>query len=382
MSSSYPIDKVDLQCSINGRSLLELTGTVCISEDIHSTWPRSSIHIANDPRHETQYFKAGDQLSIGVTAQTGPSLKVGHVVHSADIRLKPAGRAHAGVINGVSPDISNASSQRFTKGYGGGGQNIDKHAQDIHREAIKSKYPLETSPGMKKASAVYSTLMPKEALKKASALNGTGSKAFYFQTHENGGKAHFKTLKDMAGKSPKMSYKVVSTGAADPSSIYDPSRVFDHVYKTSRVTDQKQTKAQTNTYVPEYGKTAKTTKSDQGLSTSGLGVNSVDAKVGMPITNTKEQQDQKRYEDATQQDLNPYTATLKLLVPIATHLHAGDIIDFKPGSGSYFDDASPDGASTGKWMITSLMHTIETGGKSGTPYHTGRTVLHCIGPIK
>jgi hypothetical protein len=382
MSSSYPIDKVDLTCSVNGRSLLELTGTVCIVEDIHSTWPRSSIHIANDPRHETQYFKAGDQISINVTPQSGTALKVGHVVHNSNMKLKPAGRAHAGVISGVSPDLEKAVTERFTKGYGSGGQNIDKHAQDIHKEVLKSKFPLETGEGMKKASAVYSTLMPTEALKKAGRLTGTGAPAFYYQTNENGGKAHFKTLNDLTKKGPKRTFKVNSTAASNPNSLYDATTVYDHEYNSSPITTKKQTEAQAKTYVPEYGKTANTQKSGQGLSSPGLGVNSAEAKAAMPITNTKEQQDQKRYEDATQQDLNPYTATLKLLVAIATDLHAGDIIQFDSGSSTYFDDASPNNSASGKWMIASLMHTIETGGKSGTPYHTGRTLLHCVGPIK
>lgn len=380
--SNYPIDKVDVTCSVNGRSLLELTGTICIAEDIQSTWPRSSIHIANDPRHETQYFKAGDQISINVTPQNGTPLKVGHVVHNANIRQKPAGRAHAGVISGVSPDLEKAVTERFVKGYGSGGQNVDKHAQDIHKEALKSKYPLEVGQGMKKASAVYPTLMPKEALKKAARLNGTGSPAFYYQTNENGGKAHFKTLKDLASKGPKARFKVNSTGAADPNSILDQSNVYDHEYQTARLGEKKYTESQTKSYVPEHGKVANTQKSAAGSSAPGLGINSGEAKGAFPITNTKEQKDQQRYDDSKQQEQNPYPATLKLLVNISTHLHAGDIIDFDSGSGSYFDNANPNNSATGKWMITSLLHTVETGGKAGTPYHTGRTLLHCIGPIK
>lgn len=382
MSSSYPIDKVDLTVQVSGRNLVELTGTVCIVEDIHSSWPRSSIHIANDPRHETQYFKAGDDISINVTPQSGNPLKVGHVVHDANMSQQASAKAHRGVISGVVKDLGEAAAGRFTKGYGAGGQNIDKHVEDMHKEVLKSKVPFEAGKGMKKASAVYPTMMFKEATGKASDLNGTGYKAFYYQTHQNGGKAHFKTMKDMTSGGPKASFKVNATAATNPNSIYDPSTVYDHEYRTSRITAKKQTQTQTNTYVPEHGKTAKTEKSGQGLSSPGLGITAGEAKSAFPITNTKEQQDQKRFEDASKQDENPYTATLKLLVPIATHLHAGDVIDFSSGSSTYFDDASPNNSASGKWLITSLMHTIETGGKTGTPYHTGRTLLHCIGPIK
>lgn len=382
MSSSYPIDKVDLTCSINGRSLTELVGTVCVAEDIHSTWPRCSIHIANDPRHETQYFKAEDKCSITVSPQNGTPLKVDQVVYNANMRLKAAARSHAGVINTSAADLKNAATQRHTRGYAGGGQNVDKHAQDIHKDTLKSKLPLEVGQGMKKASVVYPSVMPREAFKIAGEHNGTGSPAFYYQTNENGGKAHFKTLKDLASKGPKASFKVKATGAADPNSIYDPTVVYDHEYSSTRLVDAaKSQQTQAKTYVPEYGKTANTSKSSEGLSKPGLGINSGEAKTAMPITNTKEQQDQKRFEDATKQQQNPYTATLKVLVNIATHLHAGDIINFDSGSGSYFDNASPNNSATGKWMITSLLHTVETGGKTGTPYHTGRTLLHCIGPI-
>lgn len=374
-----PIDKVDLQCTLNGRPLVELCSRITVAESIHSTFPTTSIEIPHDGRYEMQEALAGQKLNVSIRGSSGSALTVDHVVHSAKPGLHPAGRALTGIINGVSPDYPNAVKERFTKGWYQ--KNTDDMIKEVHKEGLKSKYPIEVSSGFKQASMTSPSLLPLKAIEKAHSLSGAGSKAFYFQTNQNGGKAHCKTLKDLSKQGPKKSFTYRSNAAADPNSIYDGSTVYDAHYEGSPVSAQKQTEAQGLNYNPSYGKVNQNDKSGQGLSSPGLGVKSEQAKVGHPVINTIEQDKEKRHFDRDQQGLNEYTAKLKLLVPIQTDLHAGDVISFNSGSATMFSDASPDNAASGKWLVASVVHTVETGGKEGTPHHTGRTLIHCIGKL-
>ena len=376
---NFPIDKVDLQCTLNGRNLLELCSRISVAESIHSTFPTTSVEIPHDGAYEMQEALAGQKLNLSIRGASGSALTVNHVVHSAKPGLHQAGRALTGVINGVSPDYPNAVKERVTKGWSK--KNADQIIQEIHKEGLKSKFPLEVSSGMKQASMTSPSLLPLKAIEKAHKLSGTGSRAFYFQTTENGGKAHCKTMKDLTKQGPKKSFTYKSTGAADPNSIYDPTTVYDAHYEGSPVSAQKHTQAQGMNYNPSYGKTGKNEKAGQGLSTPGLGVQSGQANVAYPVINSIEQNKEKRHFDRDQQSLNDYTAKLKLLVPIQSDLHAGDVINFNSGSATMFSDANPNNSASGKWLVASVIHTVETGGKEGTPHHTGRTLIHCIGKI-
>lgn len=373
-----PIDKVDLTCTLNGRPLVEVCSRVTICESIHSTFPTTSVEIPRD-HYETQECKAGDKLNISIRGASGSALQVQHDVHSAKPAFQPDGKGMSAVVNGVSPDYKNAVSERVTKGWNK--KNTDQIIQEVHKEGLKSKYPLEVSSGFKQASMTSPSLLPLKAIEKAHGLSGAGSKAFYYQTNQDGGKAHCKTIKDLAKQGPKKSFTYKSTGAANEGSIYDASTVYEVQYTGSPISAQKQTEAQGMNYSPSHAKVTKNEKSSQGLSASGLGVQSKEAKVAYPVINTPEQEKEKRQIDRDQQSLNDYTAKLMLLVPIQTDLHAGDVISFNGGSPTSFSDSSPNSAASGKWLVASVVHTVETGGKEGTPHHTGRTLIHCIGKI-
>lgn len=373
-----PIDKVDLQVSLNGRPLVEVASRITIAESIHSTFPTTSVEIPHD-NYEMQEALAGQKLNVSVRGSSGAALTVDHVIHSAKPGFKESGKSLSGVISGVSPDYPNAVKERVTKGWSK--KNTDDIIKEVHKEGLKSKYPIEVSSGFKQASMTSPSLLPLKAIEKAHGLSGAGSKAFYYQTNQDGGKAHAKTLKDLTKQGPKKTFTYKTNAAADPNSIYDGSTVYDAHYEGSPVSAQKQTQAQGMNYNPSHGKVNKNEKAGQGLSSAGLGVQSGQANTAYPVINTVEQDKEKRQYDRDQQSLNDYTAKLKLLVPIQTDLHAGDVISFNSGSATMFSDASPDNAASGKWLVASVIHTVETGGKDGTPHHTGRTLIHCIGKI-
>lgn len=372
-----PADKVDISATLNGRDVLQIASAITISEDINSTFPRSTIHVARDSRYEMQEALAGHPINITLKSQNGPSLDVKHVVHSAKPQLHETGKGLSGVIDGVHEDFPKYIQQRTTKSWKD--KNTDEAIKEIHKE-VGAKSKLEVTSGMKKASFTSPSLMPRQAIEKAQGLSGLGSKGAFFVTHENGGKAHAKTFDDMTKKGPKRKFTYSSTGAANPNSIYDPNNVFDLQYEGSPVTTQKQTEAQGQRYNPSHGKIAQNDKPDKAMSTAGLGVQSAKGKSAFPTVNTVEQDKEKRHIDRDKQDLNKNTAKLKLLVPLATDIHAGDIIEVNSGSATYFNSGgNPDNAASGKWLVVSLVHHTELGGKEGTPHHTGRTILHCIG---
>ena len=377
---SDPVDILkSVKATLNGRDLLELSSTIFIAEDLNSTFPRSMIQIARDPRYEMQEALAGNKLSITLQPQNGPALTVNHVVHSAKPAIHDGGKGLHGSIMGVDDDYSKFIEKRVTKAWDK--KNTDEIIKEIYQEAGGSK-KVNVSSGFKKASFTSPSLMPKQAIDKAGGLSQAGSKGFSFNTHENGGTANFKTLKDMASKGPKRRFTFNAAGAADMNSLGDPSVIFDLKYEGSPVSAQKQTNAQGDRYNPQFGKTEKNEKAGQGLSTPGLGVKAGDAQVGYKIQNTIEQErDEKRRSDRDQQNLNDYTAKLKILVPIATDLHAGDVIEVNSGSATYFSDASPTNAASGKWLIVAVMHTVHLGGNEQAPGHTGRTLLHCVGRL-
>lgn len=377
---SDPVDILKgVTATLNGRDVLQLAGTIFIAEDINSTFPRSMIQIARDSRYEMQEALAGNKLTITVQPQNGPPLNVNHVVHSAKPMLHDGGKGLHGSIMGIDDDYSKFIEKRVTKAWDK--KNTDDVCKEIYKEVGGSK-KVVVSSGFKQASFTSPSLMPKQTIDKCMSLSQTGSKGFFFNTHENGGTANFRTMKDMASKGPKRRFTFNSTGAADPSTLGDQSVIFDLTYEGSSVSAQKQTKAQGERYSPQFGKVEKNEKAGQGLSTPGLGVQAGEAQVGYKIQNTIEQErDEKRHSDRDQQNLNEYSAKLKILVPIATDLHAGDVIEVNSGSATYFSDASPTNAASGKWLIVAVLHTVHLGGNEQAPAHTGRTLLHCVGKI-
>jgi hypothetical protein len=376
---SNPVDVLSgVSATLNGRDVLQLASRIIIAEDINSTFQRSMIEIARDSRYEMQEALAGNPINITIQPQNGPSLNIRHAVHAAKPSLHEAGRGLHGVISGVDEDYSNFISKRVTKAWDK--KNTDDVIKEIHKE-VGSNKKIEVSSGMKQASFTSPTLMPKQAIDKAGSLSGTGSRGFYYNTHKDGGTSNFKTMKDLASQGPKRTFIFNAAGSADPNTLADPSVIFDLNYQGSSISTQKQTKAQGQRFNPQFGKFANNDPAGQGLQTPGLGVKSTEAKVGFPLTNTIEQDKENRQIDRDQQNLNDYTSKLKILVPIATDLHAGDVIQVNSGSATYFSDANPDNAASGKWLIVSLMHNIDLGGTEETPGHTGRTLLHCVGKL-
>lgn len=376
---SEPVDILrSVKATLNGRDLLPMTKRIIVVEDMNNSFPRSMIEIGNDSGYELQEALADNPLNISIQPQNGPALDVKHVVHSAKPQVKTTGKGLQGVIAGVDDDFKNFTTKRVTKAWKQ--KNTDDVIKEIYKEAGGSK-KIEVSSGFKQASFTSPSLMPMKAIKKCGDLSGCESKGFFFNTHRDGGTANFKTMKDMAKQGPKRNFVYKSTGAADSSSLGDPSIIFDLQYQGSPITTQKQTKAQGQRYNPQFGKVVNNSKAGEGLSAPGLGVKAADAKVGFPTINSIEQEKEKRHEDRDKQNLNEYTAKLKILVPIATDLHVGDVINVKSGSATMFSDASPENAASGKWLIVSLMHTIETGGNENAPGHTGRTLIHCVGKL-
>lgn len=377
---SDPVDILrSITATLNGRDLIQMSGTIYVAEDINSTFPRSMVQIARDSRYEMQEALAGSKLNISIQPQNGPALTVNHVVHSAKPAMHDGGKGLHGIISGVDDDYSKFIEKRVTKAWDK--KNTDEIIKEIYQETGGSK-KVVVSSGFKQASFTSPSLMPKQAIDKAGSLSRAGSKGFFFNTHENGGTANFKTLKDMTAKGPKRRFAYNAAGSADPNTLGDASVIFDIQYEGSSVSAQKQTNAQGQRFSPQFGKTEKNEKASQGLSTPGLGVKAGEAQVGYKISNTIEQErDEKRRSDRDQQNLNEYTAKLKLLVPIATDLHAGDVIEVNSGSATYFSDASPSNSASGKWLIVALMHTVHLGGREEAPGHTGRTLLHCVGKI-
>ena len=378
---SEPIDVLkNISATLNGRDIVHMSNRIIIAEDMNSSMTRSLIEVGRDSRYEMQEALAGNPLKITVQPQNGPSLTCNHVVLSAKPQMHSTAKGLQGIINGVDEDYKNMINKRITKGWKQ--KNTDAVIKEVHQE-MGSKKKIEVSPGFKQATFTSPTLMPKQVIDKAGSLSQAGEKGkgWYYTTNKDGGTAYFKTLKDLSSQGPKRTFNFRATGASDPNTLGDPTVVFDLQYEGSSVSNQKQTEAQGQRYNPQYGKTEKNDASGRGLSTPGLGVQSEKAMVGFPVINSIEQNKENRHIDRDQQNLNDYSSKLKILVPIATDLHVGDVIQVNSGSATYFSDASPNNAASGKWMIVSLIHNIDLGGTEETPGHTGRTLLHCIGKI-
>lgn len=378
--ANQPVDILkNVTATLNGRDILQLASRIIVAEDINSTFQRSMVEIGRDSRYEMQEALAGNPISISIQPQNGPALQVKHSVHLAKPTMHEGGKGLQGVISGVDEDYDKFITKRVTKAWDK--KNTDDIIKDIHKEVGSSKQ-IDVSSGFKQASMTSPTLMPKQAIDKAGSLSQAGSKGFYFNTHENGGKTHFKTLKDLTKQGPKRTFTFNAAGSADQDTLGDPGTIFDLKYEGSSISTKKQTNAQGQRFNPQFGKFANNDPASKGLSTPGLGVKaSENTKVGFPTINTIEQDKEKRHIDRDQQNLNDYTSKLKILVPIATDIHAGDVIQVNSGSATYFSDASPDNAASGKWLVVSLIHNIDLGGREDTPGHTGRTLLHCVGKI-
>ena len=376
---SEPIDILkSIKATLNGRDLLPMAKRIIVVEDMNNAFPRSMIEIGNDSGYELQEALAENPIDISIQPQNGPALNVKHVVHSAKPQIRTTGRGLQGIISGVDDDYGKFITKRVTKAWKQ--KNTDDVIKEIYKETGGSK-KIDVSSGFKQASFTSPSLMPMKAIEKAGSLSGAQSQGFFFNTHRDGGTANFKTMKDLTKQGPKRNFVYKATGSADSSSLGDPSIIFDLQYQGSPISTQKQTKAQGQRYNPQFGKVVNNSKAGEGLSSPGLGVKAADAKVGFPTINSIEQEKEKRHEDRDQQNLNEYTAKLKILVPIATDLHVGDVINVKSGSATMFSDASPENSASGKWLIVSMMHTIETGGNENAPSHTGRTLIHCVGKL-
>lgn len=376
---SEPIDILNsVSATLNGRDVLQLASAIHVAEDMNSAFPRSVIEIARDSRYEMQEAISGNQINITIQPKNGPALNIRHIVHSAKPQLHDGAKGLQGIISGVDDDYTKFISNRVTKAWDK--KNTDEAIKEIYKD-IGGRKNIEVSSGFKQASFTSPSLMPMKAIEKAGGLSRSESPGFFFNTHRDGGKANFKTLKDMTAQGPKRKFTYSGSGSANPSTLGDASVIFDLQYEGSSVSTQKQTNAQGQRFNPQFGKFANNDKSSAGLSSPGLGVKAEDAKVGYKVINTPEQEKEQRLIDRDKQNLNEYSAKLKILVPIATDLHAGDVIQVDSGSATYFSDANPTNSASGKWLIVSLMHTIYLGGKEDAPGHTGRTLLHCIGKI-
>lgn len=378
MAGNLPAEGINsIKATLNGRPVLELCTRIIIAEDMNSVFPRCSLVVARDPRFEMQEMLSGQPVKITIQPSQGPTLNIDHVVHSAKPNAHKGGKGLSGIIDSVSPDYPNVLQNRIKKSWSK--KNADSIIKEIHEEF--SKYPIEVSKGFKQTSMNGMSLLPLQTITKAGDLSGAGSKGFYFQTNEEGGKAKFLTLEDMTKKGPKMKFTYNTAASADASTLFSQTFVYDLEYQASSISNLKQTKAQSRAYVPSFVKTDKTDKAGSGSSIPGLGVKATDATSAYPILNTIEQDKEKRMVDTDQQNLNDYTSKLKLLVNICTQLHVGDVIEVDSGSATYFSDASPKNAASGKWLITALMHSIEPGG-GPSGINLGRTLIHCIGKIE
>ena len=376
---SEPVDVIrSITATLNGRDLLPLSSRIVVAEDMGSTFTRATIYIARDSRYEMQEALAGAPVNISIQPQNGPALQCKFVVHSAKPQMHEAGKGLFGTIDCVDEDFPKAASARIQKGWKQ--KNADDIIKEVHKEMGSGK-PIEVSSGMKQATMTSGTGMPLEIIRNAGHRSNAKSRGHYFNTNKNGGTSNFKTMKDLTSQGPKRNFTYNAAGSANPNSLGDPSTVFDMQYQGSPVTAQKQTNAQGKRFNPQFGKFANNSKASTGLSTPGLGVKAGEPKVLFPVVNSIEQEKEKRHEDRDQQNLNEYTAKLRLLVPLSSDIHAGDIINLNSGSATYFSDASPNNAASGKWLVSSLMHVVELGGKGDTAGHTGRTLLHCIGKI-
>lgn len=377
---SDPIDVLKgLTATVKGRDVLQLASKIIVAEDMSSTFPRCVVEIGKDSRYEMQEALSGEDMEISIQPQNGPALQCKYKVHSAKPALNDDAKGLSGYINGVDEDYSKCISNRVTTSFDK--KNTDDAIKEVHEKHIGSSKKIEVSSGFKQASFTLPTLMPLKAIEKCGDLSGSGSKGFYFNTHRDGGTSNFKTIKDMASKGPKRQFVYNGAGSADMNTLGDPSTIFDLQYQGSSISNQKQTKAQGQRFNPQFGKFANNDQASSGLSTPGLGVKEADAKVGRPIVNSPEQDKEKRLIDSDQQNLNEYSSKLTVLVPIATDIHVGDVIDIKSGSATYFSDASPENSASGKWLVVKLMHIVDPGGRESNPGHTGRTLLHCVGKI-
>lgn len=363
--------------TMNGRDVLQLCSRIVVAEDMHSTFPRSAIYISNDSHYEMQEALAGQPISISVQPKSGPALTVSHVVHSAKPSMRETGKGLRGAIFGVSEDFKKSIQTRIKKSWSK--TNVDS----IIKEATKDfKFKTEVTPGLKQASMNGMSQLPLQVVEKAGKLSGAGSdgRGFLFQTHEAGGKTHFRTLKDMTSKGPKATFNYNAAASSSQDSPADDSVIYDLHYEGSSIATAKQTEAQGQRYNPSYSKTGKNDRSSQGSTTPGLGAQGGSATVAYPTVNTVEQDKEKRQVDREQQNLNKYSAKLKILTNLQSGLHVGDVIQVNSGSATHFDDSSPTNSASGKWLITAIMHSIEPGGGPSAG-HTGRSVIHCIGKI-
>lgn len=377
---SEPVDVLkSVTATLNGSDVFQISSKIIVVEDMTSTIPRCMIEFGRDSQYKVQEAQAGDSINIKVQPQNGPALDCKYVVHSVKPSMHATGKGLQGALLGVEPDYTELISSRFKGGFKQ--KNTDDAIKEIHNK-MGSKKKIEVSKG-KQATFTSPNLMSQQAMIKAASLSGAGEDghAFHYYTNKDGGTAYLKNLKDLTKGGVKATYNYKGTGAADTNSLGDPSVIFELHYQGSSISNQKQTNAQGQRFNPQYGKFEKTDKAGQGLSSPGLGVKAADAKVGFPVINSIEQDKEKRHTDRDQQNLNKYSSKLQILVPIATNIHIGDVIQVNSGSSTYFSDANPDNAASGKWLVTSLMHVIYPGGNETTAGHTGRTLLHCIGKI-
>ena len=375
--ANIPVDCLQsVTATLNGRPILEMASRIVIAEDMGSTFPRSTIFVGRDSRFEMQEALAGQQLSISIQPSSGPALTVSHVVHSAKPSTHPGGKGLTGVINGVSPDYPSSLQKRTKKSWKA--KNADSIIKETHSEF--SKYPIEVSSGMKQTSMNGMSQMPLQTIDKAGGLSGTGSRGFYYQTQENGGKAHFKTMKDLTSKGPKASFRYNAAASADESSVSDTTAIYDLHYEGSSISNAKQTEVQGQSYNPSFNKTGKNDKAGQGSTTPGLGLQGGASTTSYPVINTVEQDKEKRLVDRDKQNLNDYSSKLRLLTMLRSDLHVGDVIYVNSGSATYFSDSAPENSATGKWLITAILHSVELGG-GDTATHIGRSLINCIGKI-
>jgi len=377
-SKALPADALQsIEVTLSGRPILELCSTIVVSEDMHSHFPKCAAFIGRDSHYELQECKAGDKFTVKIQPSGGPAIEANHVVQKVHPFLHEGGKGMYGAINGVSPDYAKVLDSRVKKSWAK--TNTDDIIKQTHQDF--SSYPIEVSKGFKQASMNGMSLLPMQIIKKAGSLSGTGSKGFYFQTHENGGKAHFKTMEDMTKKDAKAKFVFNAAASADQASIVDNNKIYDLHYQGSSISNKKQTEAQGENYNPSFGKQSKNDKAGQGSQIPGLGINSSPAQVAFPVVNSPEQEKEKRMVDRDQQNLNDYTSRLKILVNMRSDLHVGDVIEVQTGSATNFSDASPDNSASGKWLITALMHVAEPGGGPSAT-HIGRSIIHCVGKIK
>lgn len=378
MANSPGDNLKDLKVTLNGRPVLELASKIIITEDMNNIFPRSAIFIGRDSRYEMQEALAGQKIKIEVKPQSGPTLSIDHVVYSAKPGSHTGGKGLIGVISGVIPEYTKSIQGRIKKSWSK--KNADDIIKEIHKEI--SGLPIEVTNGFKSTSMNGMNLMPMQVIKKAHGLSGAGSNAFYFFTHEGQGKAKCKTLKDMASQKPKAKLYYDSSASAKPESEGAQDRIYDLQYEGTTVSDAKQKQGQGQNYTPSYSKNANNDPASTGQNTPGLGMStdSAASRVAHPVINTIEQAKEKRQIDRDQQNLNDLSAKLRILTNLRSDLHPGDVIEVESGSATYFSDNAPTNSSSGKWLIATIMHSIDPGGGPAAG-HTGRSLIHCVGKI-